>query len=179
MRRAAWPVLLIAVLVAAPACGSATVAGGAAPSSAAATASSGSAGSSARPLTARPGQPVPLSAVQRLTTLTDGAVKGNGDHPVQWATAVVTTRAKALTAATPGDVEPGGATVVYLVTVRGRFVCGSCSRPPGARAPSGTYLMLIIIAKTFRGSDFGLLRTAPPVSASSLGPVTYLAVHRG
>ncbi len=91
----------------------------------------------------------------------------------------MTTRAKALTSATPGDTEPdGGATVVYLVTIKGHFVCGLCSGPPGSRAPTGTYMSLVITARNFRGeSDFGLSHRPPPVSPASLGPVTYLRVH--
>ncbi len=164
MRRSSWPALLIPVLAAATACGSATAAGD----------KTGS-----LPVAARHGQPLPRSAVRRLTALADRAVKVNGNHPVQWATAVMTTRAKALTSATPGDTEPdGGATVVYLVTIKGHFVCGLCSGPPGSRAPTGTYMSLVITARNFRGeSDFGLSHRPPPVSPASLGPVTYLRVH--
>ncbi|MBO0824318.1 MAG: hypothetical protein J2P27_10740 [Actinobacteria bacterium] len=50
-----------------------------------------------------PGQPVPASAIPRLTAIADGAVKGNGDRAPAWASAVVTSHEKALTSATPGD----------------------------------------------------------------------------
>ena len=156
---------MIPVLAAAAtACGSATAAGD---------------GTGSRPVAASHGQPVPRSAVQRLTALADRAVKLNGNHPVQWATAVMTTHAKALTSATPGDTEPsGGATVVYLITIKGHFVCDLCSGPSGSRAPTGTYMSLVITAENFRGeSDFGLSYRPPPVSPASLGPVTYLRVH--
>lgn len=98
-------------------------------------------------------------------------------HPVAWATAVVTTHAKALTSATPGDTTPGAKTIVYLVTIKGRFVCGLCSGPPGSHAPTGTYLSLVIDAKTFKGTDFGIGPKPPPVSPARFGPVTYLKVH--
>jgi hypothetical protein len=173
MRRSSWPALLILVVVAATACGSAPVA------SHGTGAIVTSHGTGALPVAASHGQPVPRSAVQRLTALADRAVKLSGDHPVQWATAVMTTRAKALTSATPGDSDPsGGAAVVYLITIKGHFVCDLCSVPPRGRAPTGTYMSLVITAGNFRGeSDFGLSHRPPPVSPASLGPVTYLRVH--
>ncbi len=105
MRHVSWLAGLIPILAAA-ACGSI---GG----TAAVTAS--------HQLTvAEPGQPVPASAVPRLTAMADRAVTLNGGYPVAWATAVVTTHAKALTSATPGDLIPNDEkTVVYLVTIKG------------------------------------------------------------
>jgi hypothetical protein len=127
---------------------------------------------------AEPGQPVPASAVPRLTAIADRAVTVNGGQPGAWATAVVTTRAKALTSATPGDLIPNDEkTVVYLVTIKGHFVCDLCTGPPGSHAPTGTYLSLVVDAKTFYGTDFGLGLKPPPVAPASLGPVTYLRVH--
>ena len=101
----------------------------------------------------------------------------NGGHPVAWATAVDTTHAKALTSATPGDTTPGGKAVVYLVTIKGHFVCGLCSVPPGAQAPTGTYMSLVINAKTFEATDSGISPKPPPVLPAHFGPVTYLKVH--
>src|SRR5215469_7234265 len=75
-----------------------------------------------RPSVPVPGELVPASAIHRLTAIADQAVKVNGGHAVVWATAVVTTRAKALTSATPGDLIPNDTkTVVYLVTMKGHF----------------------------------------------------------
>jgi hypothetical protein len=129
------------------------------------------------PATAEPGQPVPAWAVRRLTAMADRAVTLNGGHRVAWATAVVTTHAKALTSATPGDTTPGASTVVYLVTIKGRFVCELCSVPPGGHAPTGIYLSAVIDARTFKGMDYGLSPKPPPVDPARLGPVTYLNVH--
>jgi hypothetical protein len=92
-------------------------------------------------------------------------------------TAVVTTHAKALTSATPGDTTPGGKAIVYLVTIKGNFVCNLCSVPPGGHAPTGTYLSLVIAAKTFEGTDSGIGPKPPPVPAAHFGPVTYLKVR--
>jgi len=130
-----------------------------------------------RPAVAEPGQPVPASAVHRLTAIASRAVKLNGGHPVAWATAVVTTHAKALTSATPGDTTPGAKTIVYLVTIKGHFVCNLCSVPPGGHAPTGTYLSIVINAKNFEGTDSGISPKPPPVSPARFGPVTHLKLH--
>jgi len=63
---------------------------------------------------------------------------------------------------------------VYLVTLRGHFTAYLASGPPGAKAPTGTYLSLVIDARTFRGLDSGLAPRRPPVDLASLGPFTYL-----
>lgn len=124
------------------------------------------------------GRSVPASAVSRLTMIAERAARLNGDpHPV-WATAVLTTHAQALTSATPGDYIPGADGVpVYLVTIRGHFVCGLCSHPSGAKTPTGSYMSLVLDAKTLTGLDFGLSSKPPPVVPASLGPVTYLIGH--
>jgi hypothetical protein len=89
--------------------------------------------------------------------------------------AVLTTRANALTSATPGDYVPGSAHVkVFLITMRGRFTAREASRPPGAKAPTGRYLSLVVDTRTFESLDFGIGPKPPPVAPASLGPVTYL-----
>jgi hypothetical protein len=130
-----------------------------------------------RPAVAEPGRPVPASAVHRLTAIASRAVNANGGHPVAWATAVVTTHAKALTSATPGDTTPGAKTIVYLVTIKGHFFCNLCSVPPGGHAPTGSYLSIVINAKTFEGTDSGIGPKPPPVSPARFGPVTLLRLH--
>lgn len=173
MKRTVWPVGIL-VLLTVTACGSAA-------STTLVTDGHNSAhqiSSTDRPTVAQPGKPVPASAIQRLTKIADQAVTVNGGHPVAWATVVVTTHAKALTSATPGDFEPAGqSTVVYLVTIKGHFTAYLSSPPSGAALPTGTYLSLVISAKTFDGTDTGLSHHAPPVAPASLGPVTYLKVH--
>jgi hypothetical protein len=123
-----------------------------------------------------PGSPVPASAISRLTALASRTAAANGDTSPEWITAVLTTHAKALTSATPGDMTPGGGTEVYLVTMRGRFTAYAASSPPGAALPTGEYLSIVVDAKTLQVLDYGLSPTPPPVSPASLGPVTYL--HR-
>lgn len=124
------------------------------------------------------GSPVPGSAIPRLTAIARRAAAINGDPRPAWITAVLTTRAKALTSATPGDYVPGSAHVtVFLITMRGHFTANGTSRPPGAKAPAGRYLSLVIEATTFRGLDFGISSKPPPVPPASLGPVTDLTRH--
>jgi hypothetical protein len=129
--------------------------------------------------TASAGRPVPKSAVSRLIKIAKRAARLNGDRHPLWATAVLTTHDKALLSATPGDTVSNRRHVaVYLVTIRGRFVCNLCSRPSGAKAPRGRYISIVLDAKTFNGMDDGLSPKRPPVAPASLGPVTYLIGHQ-
>jgi hypothetical protein len=122
------------------------------------------------------GPPVPAPAIGRLTAIAHHAATINGDPAPAWITAVVTTRAKALTSATPGDYLPGSAHVkVFLITMRGHFTARNATGPPGAKAPTGRYLSLVIDAKTFQGLDFGISPNPPPIPSASLGQVTYLS----
>lgn len=49
------------------------------------------------------------------------------------------------------DDEP-----VYVVEFRGHFVCARCSTPPGAGAPTGTVVTLILDASNLLDTDYGL-----------------------
>jgi hypothetical protein len=131
-----------------------------------------------RPSAPVPGLPVPASAIPRLTATAARAVKVNGGGTPAWITAVATTHEKALTSATPGDTVPGSEqTIVYLLTMKGHFTAGNTTDPPGALAPTGAYLSIVIDAQTFQGMDFGLSPNPPPVAPASLGPLTYLNVR--
>jgi hypothetical protein len=124
-----------------------------------------------------PGLPVPASAIPRLTVIAEGVVRANGGVAPAWVSVVVTTHAKALTSATPGDTVPGDEnTVVYLMTMKGHFADRLASTPSGAKAPAGRYLSSVLDARTFQGMDLGLSPGPPPVAPSSFGPVTYLKV---
>jgi hypothetical protein len=176
MRHSRWSAGLVLALFAATACGSASATAHQASDPLPTASDPSPTASHSSPLSprqthAKPGQPVPASAVRRLTVIADRTVKVNGDRPVEWATAVVTTQVKAAP-----DTTLGREATVYLVTIKGHFICDLCSVPSGAHAPTGTYISLVIIATTFRGTAFGIGRTVP-VSPDRLGPVTYLAVH--
>jgi hypothetical protein len=121
------------------------------------------------------GSPVPAAAISRLTMIGSRVAKANGDSAPLRMTAVLTTHAKALTSATPGGFVPGaGGVLVFLVTMQGHFAANAAPGPPGAAAPTGRYLSIVVDARTFRVLDFGLSPNPPPVSPASLGPVTYL-----
>ena len=45
---------------------------------------------------------------------------------------------------------------VYLVAMRGRFSCNTCSRPRGATIPPSGVITLVFIAKTMFRAEFGL-----------------------
>jgi hypothetical protein len=122
---------------------------------------------------------VPATAVPRLTAVARRAARVNGDPAPAWAAAVLTTRAKALTSATPGDFVPGAAgSQVFLVTMLGRFTAYNSSPPAGAALPAGRYLSIVVDAGTFQVLDSGLSAKPPPVAPASLGPVTYLILPR-
>ena len=70
-------------------------------------------------------------------------------------------------------VSSAGDVPVFLVTMQGNFVATAASRPPGAAAPVGSYLSIVVDARTFQVLDSGLSPSPPPVSPASLGPVTY------
>jgi hypothetical protein len=126
-------------------------------------------------LPAAAGTQVPAPAIGRLTAMAHRAATINGDSAPAWITAVATTHAKALTSATPGDYVPGSAHIkVFLITMRGHFTARDATGPPGAKAPTGRYLSLVIDAKSFQGLDFGISPNPPPVPPASLGPLTYL-----
>ena len=124
------------------------------------------------------GPPVPASATSQLTVIGSRAAKADGDAAPSQMTAVLTTHAKALTSATPGDLTPGaGGVPVFLLTMRGHFAATAASRPPGAAAPAGSYLSIVVDARTFQVLDSGLSPSPPPVPPANLGPVTYLTGH--
>jgi hypothetical protein len=120
-----------------------------------------------------PGQAVPAAAVARLNAIAASFTMNGGRRPA-WESAVVTTHLRALESATPGDTTPDASTVVYLITMMGHFNAYGASVPAGARAPTGSYLSIVINARTYAIMDWGLSPKAPPVAPASLGPVTML-----
>jgi hypothetical protein len=122
-----------------------------------------------------PGLAVTSAVAARLSLIAASFARQNGDARPAWINAVTTTHGKALESATPGDTEPAGnGTTVYLITMKGRFTGSDASVPAGARLPTGTYLSIVINARTFMITDWGLSPHAPAVAPASLGPVRYL-----
>jgi hypothetical protein len=128
-----------------------------------------------------PGQPVPASAIDRLTAMANGYARVNGGGTAEWASAVVTSWEKALTSAYGdyGDTVPGDdpETIVYLVTMKGHFI--SRRAAPRAQNPTGSYLSFVVNAEDFRPRVFGITSNPPPVDPASFGPLTYLKVGAG
>jgi hypothetical protein len=133
---------------------------------------SGSARLTGKQTVAEPGGAVPALAIPRLKAIADQLAKENGHAVPSWVSAVVTSQQKAL-ASINGGSGPGGQTVVYLVTMKGHFTWGGSAPVPG-HVPTGRYLSLVVPAKTFEVRDVGLSPDPPPISPSSLGPVTWL-----
>ncbi len=118
---------------------------------------------------------IPASVIPRLDDIAIRVATATGDRRPVWITAVMTTHGKALESATPGDTEPAGNGVtVYLITMKGNFVDDDASVPAGAAAPTGRYLSIVINARSFIVTDFGLSDRPPAVSPASLGAVRYL-----
>jgi hypothetical protein len=120
-----------------------------------------------------PGSPVPASVIERLTLIADNVVAATGGIAPAWISVVVTTHARALASATPGHWVPGDMeAVVYLMTMEGQFT--HWRSPPRRKAPTGTYLSIVLNAETLRRMDLGLSHNPPAVAPAGLGPVTYL-----
>jgi hypothetical protein len=109
--------------------------------------------------------------VQRLWAIANSAAVANGGT-VFAADAVESTHSKAVRV-TMGDGVSGDE-LVWVVQVEGerRFVCNGCSRPPGATSPTGRYLLLVLDARTFDRTDFGIGPTVADLT--KLGPVVTL-----
>jgi hypothetical protein len=58
----------------------------------------------------------------------------------------------------------------YLIAIRGHFTFANAPVPPGAKAPSGSVLTLVLDAATGEGLDFGVSNRYPDLAR--LGPVT-------
>jgi hypothetical protein len=76
-----------------------------------------------------------------------------------------------------GDIVPGRQWS-YLIAERGHFVFKDTQGPPGARAPTGSVLTLVVNARTNQITDSGLSNRYPALA--KLGPVKDLRrPHRG
>jgi hypothetical protein len=78
------------------------------------------------------------------------------DGRIELAQAVASTRARAVRV-TSGDRVAGNEDV-WVIQIEGvePFACGGCSRPPGVPAQHGRFLTIVLNAKTFDSTDFGI-----------------------
>ncbi len=121
------------------------------------------------------GLAVSARAVSRLDSIAASFIRQDGGVRPDWVTAVLTTRAKALEFATTEVSEPMEmGTRVYVITMKGSFTGYEASGPPGAAAPTGSYLSVVVSARSFAVLGWGLSPHPPPISPGSLGRVRYL-----
>ena len=90
-----------------------------------------------------------LEAIVRRTAAADGDAKPSS------VMVYASRRHEANIAAGAGTGVVGRAPV-YLVVIRGHFVCNACSGPAGHAAPTGDYVTLVLARKSLHGLDFGI-----------------------
>lgn len=120
----------------------------------------------ANPTAYRTAQLATTLTVPALKSLEKGAAaeaRGNGDASVHRGYIILTTREQA---AAPDIVN--GDQPVYEVVLQGRFTCGGCSIPPGAKVPTGSVITSSVDRQTFQGLDFGISRSLPTVLVGEL-----------
>jgi hypothetical protein len=121
------------------------------------------------------GPSLPAQTARRLTSAAMKIARIDGDPRPDSVQVVQTTRGQALTVATPGDfLSRGNRRPVYLVVMHGKFRARDLPAPPGARAPTGSYLSVTLDRHTLRLLDFGLSRHRPAVPLHHFGRVTTL-----
>ncbi len=112
----------------------------------------------------------------KLKAMVMSAARANGDAHPSGATIYASRRHEANIAAGSGSGVPG-AQPVYLVVIRGHFVCGGCSSPGGtANPPSGDVITSVVDRKTLQDLDFGI---GSQVDTSKLAPGLPLSLSRG
>ncbi len=113
--------------------------------------------------------------VAQLVALARGSADSLGAPHVAGALVVATGKNQAENWLEPGAVPPVHPNPrVWVIVIKGRFVCDSCSGPPGHHAPRGGSAQSIWLPG--QGvSDFGLTRRVPP-GLSKLGHVTKLSL---
>jgi hypothetical protein len=90
----------------------------------------------------------------RLETIVRGAARADGDAHPSSATVFASRRHEANIAGGAGSGVPGNQPV-YLVIIRGHFVCNDCSGPANAVPPRGNVIMMVLDRWTLRGLDGG------------------------
>jgi hypothetical protein len=116
----------------------------------------------------KPG-PEPRMSEHRLLALAEQAAAQTGDRSPWLIQHVETTRFEAVRISSGGDLVFAW-NWSYLIAERGRFTAGGASIPPGAHAPSGSVLTIVVDARTGQHSDFGLSNRYPRLT--KVGPVT-------
>jgi hypothetical protein len=91
----------------------------------------------------------------RLEAMARDAARAEGDpHPLG-AMVFASRRHEANIAAGAGSGVPGNRPV-YLVVIRGHFICTDCTGPAGAAPPHRDVITMVLDRKTLRGLDGGI-----------------------
>ena len=93
----------------------------------------------------------------RLKAIARQDAKANGDaHPSS--VMVFASRRHEANIAAGAGTGVFGSQPVYLVVIRGYFVCSACSRPPGASGapPQGDVITMVLDRQTLQGLDGGI-----------------------
>ena len=113
---------------------------------------------------------IPETARASLLALAQSSARRNGESAPRDIQVVQTTAREASRIAGEGNefLGPGAGLPVYLIAMRGRFICGTCSHPRGARAPHGSVMTLQLPAKAGEhlGTGFGLGNRYPNLAAA-------------
>jgi len=108
----------------------------------------------------------------RLKAIASDAAKANGDaHPSS--VIVFASRRHEANIAAGAGTGVIGSEPVYLVVIRGHFVCSGCSGPPGSSPPKGDVMTMVLDRNTLQGLDSGI---GGPVDTSKVGPGLTLAL---
>ncbi len=111
--------------------------------------------------------------VAQLVAISRQMLTGLGDPNVKTASVIATTLNAAENVTYPGSEPPDPTNPrAYLIMLRGRFICNSCSGPAGAKAPRGAFAYSIWIPG--RGSPAGGLQPRVPQDLKTLGPIVNL-----
>jgi hypothetical protein len=115
----------------------------------------------------KPG-PAPHLSEERILRIAKRAAADNGDPSPSLIQHVESTQFEAVRVSSGDLVFEWNWS--YLIAERGHFVCDACSGPPGARAPTGSVITLVVDARSGRDTDGGIGNRYPPLA--KLGPVT-------
>jgi hypothetical protein len=117
--------------------------------------------------------PTPAAAVtvRTLTVLAQKIAVGADDSNVTVGDTVLTTRQAAVTATSGSRVNTNQP--AYLVQLQGHFTALDASVPPGAKLPTGIYLIFIVDASGGSVTDWGVSNRKAGLSA--LGSVIALS----
>jgi hypothetical protein len=107
--------------------------------------------------------PVDAATIVKMITTSAAAVGEDAPTDIQW---IITTRAEVAKLLDFGIPADQGDQTQVLVAARGEFKDSLARVPPGADAPSGTVLGLVIDPKTWQVMDYGLGTDMPDLRSA-------------